>query len=136
MLFEDEEDNGLGRERQFKWKNVNESNWNDENKNNENDDGTGAGRGESDEENEEEWRKMRYEREILLKDSNTNETIQTNVDSPAVIVISNQKKKITIVKSANNTPQLNSNTSTPFLINKGAQHQVYFFFSYYTLIIK
>lgn len=65
MLFEEEED-GQERERKFRWKHL-------ENSSNLNDTNSGADNAleftqhESDEENEEEWRRLRYEREQLLK---------------------------------------------------------------------
>lgn len=66
MLLEDEENDGVGRERQFKWKNVDQSiNFGDNN--NDGADGNNhTGEGASDDENEELWRRMRYEREQLL----------------------------------------------------------------------
>lgn len=121
LLFEDEEDNGLGRERQFKWKNV-DNNW-DEQKNRDKADDTGAAHRDSDEENEEQWRKMRHERELMLKESgglnDTNLTTTFNASDTANTDVTVVKKRITIVKSASNTPKLGVNRDSPFLINKG-----------------
>lgn len=115
LLFEDEEENGLGRERQFKWKNV-DSNW-DEQKNTDEAAEAGAAHKDSDEENEEQWRKMRHERELMLKENIANLSTTLNAsDTPTTDVV---KKRITIIKSASNTPKLGVNRDSPFLITKG-----------------
>lgn len=119
LLFEDEEDNGLGRERQFKWKNV-DNNW-DEQKNG--DEANDAGAAHSDEENEEQWRKMRHERELMLKENGgVNDSSLTTTFNASVTPITDVpvvKKRITIVKSASNTPTLGVNRDSTFLINNG-----------------
>lgn len=63
-MFIEEEDNGSGRERKFRWKHLDNADLDDHlvNDDEENADGNG-----SDDENEEEWRRLRYEREQLLK---------------------------------------------------------------------
>lgn len=64
LLFEDEENDGVGRTRQFKWKNA-DNNFNlDQQPDNE--ENKADGDGGSDGENEELWRKMRHERETIL----------------------------------------------------------------------
>lgn len=110
MLFEDEENNGLGRERQFKWKNVdNHMNLDDNRLANDDD----VGLRESDDENEEQWRRMRHERALMLKSEK--ESNQTDASAPETISLI--KKRITIMKSANTTPQYSLKNS-PFLISK------------------
>lgn len=122
LLFEDEEDNGLGRERQFKWKNV-DSNWDEQKNRDEADDAGAAAHRDSDEENEEQWRKMRHERELMLKENggvnDTNLTTTFNASDTPNTDVTTVKKRITIVKSASNTPKLGVNRDSPFLINKG-----------------
>lgn len=110
MLFDDEENNGLGRERQFKWKNV-DNHMNLDNNQLANDDNDVLR--ESDDENEEQWRRMRHERELFLKSDK--ESNQTDVSTPETISLI--KKRFTIMKSGNTTPQYSLKNS-PFLISK------------------
>lgn len=139
MLIEDEEETGAERERQFKWKNVNDSNWDDAAKQlDENGDG---GMRESDDENEEAWRKMRHERELMLKEKDklTELTLESNLSLPSPLQLSSSnaetttimRKRITIVKSAANTPPVNAKTDSPFLISRSSVLQVilHFLFS-------
>lgn len=63
--FIEEEDGGQERERKFRWKHLNNADPNDDQVQNTNQDE--AGLDNSDDENEATWRRMRYEREQLLK---------------------------------------------------------------------
>lgn len=63
--FIEEEDNGMERERKFRWKHLNNGE-NDDQVQNIDQDST-ADQHNSDDENEAEWRKIRYEREQLMK---------------------------------------------------------------------
>lgn len=74
MLFEEEEDKG-DRERKFRWKNLDAANMSELVVAGDGDD---VAAHDSDEENEEEWRRRRFEREQLLKQSTEmNETAET-----------------------------------------------------------
>lgn len=135
LLIEDEEEAGAERERQFKWKNVNDSNWDDAKQL---DDDAGGMR-DSDDENEEAWRKMRYERELMLKDKEkladltaTDTSVAfpsplqlstTNADTTTTTAVT--RRRITIVKSAANTPPVNAKTDSPFLISRSSVLQVF-----------
>lgn len=128
MLIEDEEETGE-RERQFRWKNVNDSNWDDAKQLDENGD---AGMRESDDENEEAWRKMRHERELMLMDKDKLETTGP-IPSPLQVSSANadatggvtRRRRITIVKSAANTPPINAKADSPFLISRSSVLQVF-----------
>lgn len=138
MFFEDEEKDGVGRERQFRWRNAEttfsldyeKTAADDEQKK---EDGEG-----SDGEAEAQWRKMRYEREMLLKEKKidldkvdlTGTLLERSVDeenennaSVNNTPLSVAKRKITIVRtkrcSGVNTPQ-----DSPFLITKSSFVQV------------
>lgn len=64
MFFEDEENDGVGRQRQFKWKNLTGGFELDTDAGGEVD-----GTQENDDEGDEAlWRKMRFEREVLLQE--------------------------------------------------------------------
>ena len=63
--FIEEEDGGQERERKFRWKHLNNTDLNDDQIRNVDQEETGLDN--SDEEDEESWRRMRYEREQLLK---------------------------------------------------------------------
>lgn len=63
--FIEEEDNGQERERKFRWKHLNNGDNNDDQVQNADQDLVGEQN--SDDENEAEWRRIRYEREQLLK---------------------------------------------------------------------
>lgn len=64
--FIEEEDNGQERERKFRWKHLNNGDNNDDQMQNTNDETTDFQN--SDDENESEWRRIRYEREKVLKE--------------------------------------------------------------------
>lgn len=66
--FVEEEDDGQARERKFRWKHLNNADLNDDQ--NQNLAQEEVGMDNSDDENEATWRRMRYEREQLLKQQN------------------------------------------------------------------
>lgn len=112
MFFEDEENDGVGRTRKFMWKNLDlniELPGAEDIDNN----GDNAHAALSDEESEEQVRKMRYEREQLLKLSEGN-----NSNDAEGSVATTKQRKLTIVKGAATTPAVNTGVSTdsPFLI--------------------
>lgn len=74
--FIEEEDNGMERERKFRWKHLNNGDTEDQVQNTDQD-ATGE-QNNSDDENEAEWRRIRYEREQLLKQ----QTNDNNAVSP------------------------------------------------------
>lgn len=120
MFFEDEEKDGVGRTRKFMWSNLNtELNMHEIPQ-----DGAEDDLRESDEENEEQFRKMRYEREMLLtkKNEEKENLMELNgnlnksgdvTDTPVT------KKRITIVKKQVQTDtnlQQKNLLNSPFLI--------------------
>uniref|UniRef100_A0A1Q3EWW2 Putative claspin protein n=1 Tax=Culex tarsalis TaxID=7177 RepID=A0A1Q3EWW2_CULTA len=133
MFFEDEEKDGVGRERQFRWKNVETTFSLDYDKKPED----GEGEGEAgDEETEAEWRKMRHERETLLKEKNidldevhlTDTTLldktleeeaenDSGVTNTTAMATSMVKKRITVVRSHKNV-EATTPKDSPFLITK------------------
>lgn len=121
LLFEDEEESGIGRERQFKWKNV-DNKWADDDQGlvpSVNEDG--ANGRQSDDENEGEWRKIRHERELLLQETNASSAGGSSgtLVSPIVVDGGGVKRKITIIKSAGNASKLMADSrESPFLIGK------------------
>lgn len=64
--FIEEEDDGQQRERKFRWKHLNNMDLNDDQTGKVNQEDIGIDNN-SDDENEANWRRMRYEREQLLK---------------------------------------------------------------------
>lgn len=70
--FVEEEDNGQERERKFRWKHLNNGGDLDDSAQNTDPDATGGDMNNSDDENEVEWRRIRYEREQLLKQQTKN----------------------------------------------------------------
>lgn len=108
--FEDEEENGLGRQRQFKWKHLENSLNVDENQITDNVDANAK----SDDENEETWRRMRHERNNILQETkNQNDKI----DETKLIVPTKTKKRISIVKTAANL-NTSATKDLSFLISK------------------
>lgn len=85
--FIEEEDGGQERERKFRWKHLNNADLNDDQALNTNPEEVGIDN--SDDENESTWRRMRYEREQLLKQ-------QIGDDKNAVCLKSNLADKSTI----------------------------------------
>lgn len=129
MLFEDEEKDGVGRQRQFKWKNAESGFSLDDGKRDENGDGNNGDSG--DELNEHQWRKIRYEREQFLKEQGLkpdSQDMSTTLPNTTLLSTSNTtiisttliSKKLQIIK-AKKTSASNSDSkkSTPFLISKG-----------------
>uniref|UniRef100_A0A1A9ZF07 Claspin n=1 Tax=Glossina pallidipes TaxID=7398 RepID=A0A1A9ZF07_GLOPL len=125
MFLEDEENDGVGRQRQFKWRNMENGLTledmqraeidRDDNGNN------------SDDPNEHEWRKIRYEREQFLKDKGLkldSQDASTNLAQPklpAIVTVSPHCKKLQIInaKKSSAYAETNAKTSSPFLISKG-----------------
>lgn len=129
LLFENEEEDGIGRERKFRWKNQAEGfTMEDENARDADDI-----EGEQEEENEIMWRRMRHERETLINEQSQkmadSETMSTDIllldhSSQTVTTASTStlvKRKFQIVKT--NSPSIgmhlsseNSKSDSPFLI--------------------
>lgn len=145
-LLHEEDQLGEQRERQFRWKNMNDTNWaEDELSRRAAAEGADAAAlRDSDEENEEAWRKMRHERDMMLKDLDRAKVLTSadvemagspvvggSVASGAAGEAANpnesRKRKITVVKSATNTPQMGNKETATFLIGKTNEFQVSFF---------
>lgn len=95
--FEDEEESGIGRQRQYKWKHMENSLNIDDGQNT--DDVNASENAKSDDENEETWRRMRHERNNILQETkNQNEKISES----KLVVAAKTKKRISIVKTAAN----------------------------------
>ncbi|XP_062535830.1 claspin [Armigeres subalbatus] len=134
MFFEDEEKDGVGRERQFKWRNVEttfsldyDKQGGDEQKEEDED---------SDGETEAQWRKMRFEREMLLKEkkidldainldkSLVNENAQedgennSGADNHSTLVT---KRRITVVRHSETIETTNKPQESCFLIKRSTQ---------------
>lgn len=134
QLLPEEEELGAQRERQFKWKNMNDSNWATEGGDQVGDDGaTASQQPGSDDENEEEWRKMRHEREQLLKDlkdghaaadltdaRQEDETLNGSATADAAV----RKRKITVIRKSGTPQQLQTAKQPSFLIGKSTEFQV------------
>ncbi|KAI8126260.1 putative claspin [Lucilia cuprina] len=130
MLFEDEEKDGVGRQRTFKWKNA-ESGFSldDGRPLDENADGQNGDSG--DEISEHQWRKIRYEREQFLKeqglkpDSQDMSTVLPNTTIPPLnnstttSIISTKKLQIITAKKTSVSHTSDSKKASPFLISKG-----------------
>uniref|UniRef100_A0A8D8HVP7 Claspin n=1 Tax=Culex pipiens TaxID=7175 RepID=A0A8D8HVP7_CULPI len=139
MFFEDEEKDGVGRERQFRWKNVETTFSLDYDKKPE--DGGEGGEGEAgEEESEAEWRKMRHERETLLKEKNIdldevhltdttlldktleeeeNDSGVTNTTVASTTTMVHTKKRITVVR-CKKSAEATTPKDSPFLISKSS----------------
>lgn len=142
MFFEDEEKDGVGRERQFRWKNVETTFSLDYDKKPDDEEG---GEGD-DEETEAEWRKMRHEREMLLKEKKIdldevhltdttlldrtleeeegqqeNDSAVTNTTTTASMTTTmvHAKKRITVVR-AKKSAEVTTPKDSPFLISKSS----------------
>ncbi|XP_075161029.1 claspin [Haematobia irritans] len=124
MLFEDEEKDGVGRQRQFRWKNA-ESGFSlddgtrDENAENNNGDS-------GDELNEHQWRKIRYEREQFLKEQGIkpdSQEMSTTITNTTLLPVTNSTmttKKLQIITAKKTTvSNEDAKKSSPFLISKG-----------------
>uniref|UniRef100_A0A182MUA0 Claspin n=1 Tax=Anopheles culicifacies TaxID=139723 RepID=A0A182MUA0_9DIPT len=135
IFLEDEEKDGVGRVRQFRWKNVEKTFSLDYDKTATQDDDPEANG--SDDETELNWRKMRHERNLLLKEKNIDlsevdlsaTTLLNPVDTATVTDEQENlqtgsgstpcgKKRITIVRKGNNTSTMAVKEDSPFLISK------------------
>lgn len=133
MFFEDEENDGVGRERQFRWKNVETTFSLDYDKKPEDQDGEGEG---GEDETEAAWRKMRHEREALLKEKKVDldevhltstslldKTLEEEENNSGVTNTTlttsmvHTKRRITIVRGKKNAESITPKDS-PFLITK------------------
>lgn len=140
MFFEDEEKDGVGRERQFRWKNVETTFSLDYDKKPDEEEG-----GEpADEETEAEWRKMRHEREMLLKEKKIdldevhltdttlldktleeeeNDSGVTNTTATTTTLtttmLHHAKKRITVVR-AKKSAEATTPKDSPFLISRSS----------------
>ncbi|XP_058812683.1 claspin-like [Topomyia yanbarensis] len=131
IYFEDEEKDGVGRDRQFRWRNAETTfslDYDQKQPDDEND-----AEGGSDNETELQWRKLRHERELLLKEKKVNvdevnlsalldksfeevENISSVNNSTTSLAI---KKKITIVRSKKSS-EATCTKDSPFLITKSS----------------
>lgn len=84
--FIEEEDNGKERERKFRWKHLNVDNNDDQAQLREQEDASTLN---SDDENEAEWRRIRYDREQLLKKQIVDKESVRSCHKIAYIVILN-----------------------------------------------
>lgn len=127
LLFEDEENDGVGRDRKFKWKNQSEGfTMVDENAR----DAVDTEGADQDEENEIMWRRMRHEREVLISEQSQkvgeseNSILLLDQNSQTVTTASTStlvKRKFQIIKTHSMPVELlNSSNETkgdsPFLI--------------------
>lgn len=127
MLFEDEENDGVGRERKFRWKNQGEGfTIDDENAR----DADNMGNVENDEESEILWRRMRHEREVLVNEQSQKKTSDEILSEDILLLDQNSqtvtstntstlaKRKFQIIKTSSNS--LNGGGTekkdSPFLI--------------------
>lgn len=131
MFFEDEENDGVGRERQFRWRNVETTFSLDYDKKTQEEGAEGAADG--DDETEAQWRKMRHEREMLLKEKKIDldevnltstlldKTLEEEENNSAVtnMTVMHSKKKITIVRAKKTTEAITPKDS-PFLITRSS----------------
>ena len=112
MLLEEKGEATSGRERQFRWKNLDTSDVHNENNHRDSADAAdNGGGGGSEEENEEEWRKMRYERSLVLEESSICTKKETPLESTNISVKSKRIRKI-----LKNSPAFQADR--PFLICK------------------
>lgn len=129
LLFENEENDGIGRDRKFRWKNqTKDFTLDDENAR----DGDLLEEGEFDEESEISWRKMRHERETMLSEQSQkmteSETMNEDIllldpNSQTVTCSSNSmvsKRKFHIIKTSSSvgiSPSvISAKKESPFLI--------------------
>ncbi|XP_058465762.1 claspin [Malaya genurostris] len=132
IFFEDEEKDGIGRERQFRWRNVETTFSLDYNKEHADEDNADE-QGGSDNETELQWRKLRHERELLLKEKKVNldevnfttlldKTFEDDENNSSVnntMTSLGIKKKITIVRTKKTSDVITPKDS-PFLITKSS----------------
>uniref|UniRef100_A0A1A9W7N3 Claspin n=1 Tax=Glossina brevipalpis TaxID=37001 RepID=A0A1A9W7N3_9MUSC len=126
MFLEDEENDGIGRQRQFKWQNrENGFSLEDMQRAEISLDDI---EGNCDDQNEHEWRKIRYEREQFLKEkgiklsSQDNNTAFTKANLSTIPTASFNCKKLQIVntKKGAGVAETITKSSSPFLISKDA----------------
>lgn len=131
LLFEDEENDGIGRERKFRWKNQAEGfTLEDENAQ----DGDNLENADAEDESEVMWRRMRHEREVLINEQSQkieNETMSEEIllldQNSQTVSCSNTsvlvKRKFQIIRTTSSTfGALNNNgekKESPFLIKNG-----------------
>ncbi|XP_053692945.1 claspin [Sabethes cyaneus] len=130
MFFEDEENDGVGRERQFRWRNIETGfslDYDKQQPEEENADDDAAANIEE----EIQWRKLRYERELLLKEKQPNSeevdlttTLldksideEENNSTPVSTTLLLSKSRVTIVR-AKKSSEPNTPKDSPFLISK------------------
>ncbi|KXJ68273.1 hypothetical protein RP20_CCG004620 [Aedes albopictus] len=139
MFFEDEEKDGVGRERQFRWRNVETTFSLDYDK--KGDEQQKAEGEDSDGETEAQWRKMRFERDMLLKEKKINldpidlsESLEnertedenaevennSSIDNQSTLIM---QRKITIVRHINTVEASNKPQNSCFLIKKATTLQ-------------
>lgn len=123
MLFEDEEKDGVGRQRTFRWKNA-ESGFSLDDACQLEPNGDGENGDSGDEINEHKWRKIRFEREQFLKEhglkpgSQDISTVLSNTAQQSLNSV--EKKKLQIVTTKKMSVSISSSKkSSPFLISKG-----------------
>lgn len=134
LLFENEEDDGVGRERKFRWKNQSEGfTMEDEN-------ARDADNAEivDEEECESNWRKMRHERETLINeqsqkmiesDTMSNDILLLDQNSQTVTSTSTSnlvKRKFQIIRTTSTSIGMSHNSESgkkdsPFLIKSGSK---------------
>jgi hypothetical protein len=124
LYFEDEENDGLGRSRQFRWKHLDENGEEIEGGANA-ENGENDGQPGSDEENEELWRKMRHERELFKIKSQAGQKTEAAVavDATKEVTIAAEslvRKRISIIKKTGDTTldRPAEKASPSFLISK------------------
>lgn len=135
LLFMDEENDGVGRERKFRWKNQTETTFSTQDENAMF--GDAHDEGELDEESEIMWRKMRHERETMLSENSeklteSEEILLLDYDSQTVTSSSVSmlaKRKFRIIKNSSvmeMSPSNEPKVISPFLIKtsnlKNFQH--------------
>ncbi|XP_031632211.1 claspin isoform X2 [Contarinia nasturtii] len=129
--FIEEEDNGQERERKFRWKHLNNGENNDDQMQNVDNEATDLHN--SDDENESEWRRIRYEREKLLKEQTYDKDmtavmaaehvqLETVADQTTVESSLNTSKRIAIIKPVS---AASSKTASPFLITRSDLHTMH-----------
>jgi hypothetical protein len=134
LLFENEEDDGIGRERKFRWKNQTDGfTIDDENAQDIQDNGDDVA---ADEESEMKWRKMRHERELLINEQSQklleSDTISQDIlllDQNSQTVTSSNtsslvKRKFQIIKTSSTSVGISSELGklkdSPFLIKSSS----------------
>ncbi|XP_055386152.1 claspin-like isoform X2 [Condylostylus longicornis] len=127
FFFEDEENDGIGRQRQFRWKKA-ETTFNIDDAKQEILAETGA-IDSCEEDDEEVWRKMKHEREVLLKDrleSITSPSFKTddknNFEDFAEKTVVLTKPSATLIAKTNFKSESENKNDSAFLISKSSTH--------------